>query len=61
MPAQTREEFIERWEDYINQITKLGNSTNKPETWEEIKAIREDARRLVHKVADETFEVEEPN
>ena len=52
--------FIENWEDYVNQFGRLGHSTDLPETWNEIKRLREDMRRLVHQVADELYGSELP-
>jgi hypothetical protein len=55
MKAKDKQDFIDNWEDYVNEFGYLGHSVSLPETWEEIKRLREDMRKLVHKVADENY------
>jgi hypothetical protein len=56
MEARDKQNFIERWEDYVNEFDRLGYSTDSVETWEEIKRLREDMKKLIHKIAEETYD-----
>ena len=51
----TKSEFLENWEDYVNEFTRLGSSTRYVKTWDEIKRLREDMRKLVYEIADEDY------
>ncbi len=49
-------DFLDNWEDYVNQFGRLGHSTDNSEVWDKIKRLREDMRKIVHEVANERYE-----
>ena len=53
MITKSKSKFLEGWESYVDDFALLGFSTSNQELWEEIKRLREEMRKVVHKVADE--------
>lgn len=51
-----KSKFLESWENYVNKFGRLGHSTDKIETWDKIKRLKEDMRKLVHEIADENYD-----
>ena len=52
-----KERFLSQWDNYIDGLTLLGNSTKSEETWKELKRQREKIRKLAYKIADEKWPV----
>jgi hypothetical protein len=55
MIARDKQDFVNHWTDHVNQLYHLGDSTDTPQTWEEIKRLTEEAGRLVRQVANEMY------
>ena len=54
-PGKSKNEFIRKWSDYIDDIGLMGNSTGNDEYWERLKRLREDLRRLMVEIANEKY------
>lgn len=53
--ATTKKVFIERWNDEVSHLRRLGSSIKNVETFDELLSLQEQLWALVDKVATECF------
>lgn len=53
--ATNKQEFIDRWNDEVSQLRRLGSSIKKVETFDELLSLQERLWELVKKVATECY------
>ena len=58
MKAQSKNEFLNNWDDYTNQFILLANSTSKQDIWEQIRRLQKEMTELIEQVADECYDKE---
>jgi hypothetical protein len=54
MRKKEKNNFIKEWENYINELNRIGWKINDLDDWKKLRKIVGDLQELVLKVAEET-------